>query len=104
MHSQSSYKELEKASIPIIFLKGAPAEDFRPESNSLIIFDDLMSENITEIESWFVRKAHHYKCDVIHVTQNLFPKNMRTISLNANYLIVFRNLRDASQMEVSHTL
>ena len=101
LHGQSSYKELERqVTIPMVFIKGAPGEDFLPEEKSLIVFDDLMNESMVEIESWFVRKAHHYKCDVIHVTQNLFPKNMRTISLNANYLIVFRNLRDASQMEV----
>ena len=36
---------------------------------------------------------------VIFLTQNLFHKNkhMRTISLNAHYLVLFKNPRDVEQ-------
>ena len=36
---------------------------------------------------------------VVYLAQNLFPKNKfaRTISLNAHYMVLFKNPRDASQ-------
>ena len=104
LHDQTSYREMkEKSEIPMVFVKGPPSEDFKPERHSLIIFDDLMCEDSCEIQSWFIRKGHHYSCDIFYVVQNLFLQNktQRNISLNANYLIVFRNLRDVSQLEVS---
>ena len=37
---------------------------------------------------------------MLYLVQNLFPKNKesRTISLNSQYMVVFKNPRDASQM------
>ena len=37
---------------------------------------------------------------MLHLVQNLFPKNKesRTISLNSQYMVVFKNPRDASHM------
>ena len=103
LHDQASYRELrEKSEIPITFIRGPPTDDFLPERHSLIIFDDLMCEETCEIQSWFVRKGHHHSCDIFYVVQNLFLQNktQRNISLNANYMIIFRNLRDVSQLEV----
>jgi len=38
---------------------------------------------------------------VLFLVQNLFPKNKfaRTISLNAHYMVLFKNPRDASQFQ-----
>ena len=43
---------------------------------------------------------HHRYTSVLCVVQNLFPKTKesRTISLNSQYMVVFKNPRDASQM------
>ena len=40
-----------------------------------------------------------YNVSVVYLTQNVFDKNKyaRTISLNAHYLVLFKNPRDASQ-------
>ena len=49
---------------------------------------------------WQTKKSHHSDTSVIYLVQNLFSKNKesRTISLNAQYMIVFKNPRDSSQL------
>jgi hypothetical protein len=51
---------------------------------------------------WFMRKAHHPNSSVIYITQNLFDRaaQHRTISLNAYYLVLFKNPRAKSQIGV----
>ena len=76
-----------------------------PHKRHVLVFDDLMgskkaSDHIVE---WFTRKGHHRNTSVIYITQNLFDKNnknQRTISLNAHYMVLFKNPRDKSQIEV----
>ena len=48
----------------------------------------------------FTKKSHHMNTSVLYLVQNLFPNNKdnRTISLNSQYMVVFKNRRDASQM------
>ena len=48
----------------------------------------------------FTKKSHHRNTSVLYLVQNLLPKNKesRTISLNSQYMVVFKNPRDASQM------
>jgi hypothetical protein len=57
---------------------------------------------IESIVDWFTRKAHHRNTSVIYITQNLFDRapQYRTISLNAHYLVLFKNPRDKSQIGV----
>lgn len=68
----------------------------------LIILDDLMHEagNADEVAKLFTRGSHHKNLSVILIVQNLFhqSKIMRTASLNAHYLIIFKNPRDAGQI------
>ena len=47
----------------------------------------------------FTKISHHRNISILHLTQNLFDKNKyaRTISLNAHYLVLFKNPRDAGQ-------
>lgn len=74
------------------------------QKHSLIVLDDLMHVvgQSPEMELLFTQGCHHRKLSVIFITQNIFQqaKFSRTIALNTHYLILFRNLRDASQ--VSH--
>ncbi len=48
----------------------------------------------------FTKGSHHHNLSVILILQNLFyrGKEMRTISLNAHYMVLFKNPRDASQI------
>jgi len=47
----------------------------------------------------FTKIYHHRNISILHLTQNLFDKNKyaRMISLNAHYLVLFKNPRDAGQ-------
>ena len=62
--------------------------------------NDLMAETDSRVTNLFTKKSHHSDTSVIYLVQNLFSKNKesRTISLNAQYMIVFKNPRDSSQL------
>jgi hypothetical protein len=65
------------------------------------VLDDLMSEiaeRSADVERLFSRTSHHRKVSVFLITQNIFLKNLRTITLNAHYLFLFKNPRDTSQI------
>lgn len=79
------------------FIQGLPDSY---EKGDLIVIDDLMHRLNDKIADLFTAASHHCEVSVILILQNLFPrlKVMRDISLNAHYLILFRNARDASQV------
>jgi len=68
-------------------------------TDALVIYDDLMDEADERLTRIFTHGSHHRNVSVIFVVQNFFNKNrqMRTISLNAQYIVLFKNLRDSSQ-------
>jgi len=61
-----------------------------------------MSETNDDLANLFTEGPHHRNVSVVFLTQNLFYKNkhMRTISLNAHYLVLFKNPRDAGQFSI----
>ena len=67
---------------------------------TLVIIDDLMTETDKSVSNLFTKESHHHNLSVLHLVQNVFDKNKhtRTISLNAHYLVIFKNPRDASQV------
>ena len=81
----------------IDFVEGLP-DHFEP--NSLIILDDLMAETDERVTKLFTKESHHLNISVIYIIQNIFPKGKenRTISLNAHYMVLFKNPRDAGQI------
>ncbi|KAF0138338.1 MAG: hypothetical protein FD143_3683, partial [Ignavibacteria bacterium] len=66
------------------------------------IIDDLMSSaaDSKRISKLFTQESHHRNLTVIFIIQNLFNqgREMRTISLNAHYLVLYKNPRDKSQI------
>jgi hypothetical protein len=98
---QSAFTELAELNIELV--EGIPEIDqFDPAINNLIILDDLMTEcasNVT-ILNLFTVDSHHKNISTFLISQNLFAqgKHSRTISLNCNYMIVFDNPRDRSQI------
>lgn len=72
--------------------------------NNLIIFDDLMTEciNNEDVMNLFTVGSHHKNTSVFFLTQNIFSKGKysRDISLNANYMIIFKNPRDQQQLQI----
>jgi type IV secretory pathway VirB4 component len=88
----------------IVKLNGIP-DDFRNTENkpTLIILDDFMTEIDSnaglKICELFTRGSHHRNISVVLITQNIFHKGKycRDISLNAKYLVLFKNPRDKTQ-------
>ena len=83
------------------FVEGLPQmERFDGQKRTLLIIDDLMSEADDRVSNLFTKKSHHCNISVIYIVQNIFDKNKqhRTVSLNAHYMVVFKNPRDASQI------
>ena len=81
------------------YFSGLPDDVSDLPNDSLVILDDLMTRvDRRIITSLFTKDSHHKKLSVIYVVQNLFEKDHRTISLNTQYLVIFKNPRDASQI------
>ena len=98
---QPLYERLEKF---VELQQGLPDVDsFDPRQKNLLVLDDAMGVvDKKKIASLFTEKSHHRNLSVIYVVQNLFEKGpeSRTVSLNAHYMVIFKNPRDASQ--ISH--
>ncbi|XP_071631700.1 uncharacterized protein [Temnothorax longispinosus] len=90
----------------IEFCEGLPRpEDYSADPLSpklVIIIDDLMRESSSSdaIVDLFTKGSHHKNLSVILISQNLFHqrRGQRDISLNANYIVVFKNSRDRAQI------
>lgn len=104
---QDLFDEMKRRIPHLTFHEGVPdlstVRTFsKSESHSLIILDDLMSEvgSEGEAEKLFTRGAHHLKLSVLYLVQNLFHqgKHSRTIHLNTQYIALFKNYRDPSQV------
>ena len=79
------------------------AEETTPRlhPHRLLVLDDLMSSsNQQVVADIFTKYSHHWNVSVIYITQNLFQKSpeFRTMSLNAHYMVLFKNPRDMAQM------
>ena len=68
--------------------------------NATIILDDLQLHLSADNAELFSVGARHLNCNVIILCQNLFGKNkyFRDISLNATYVVLFRNPRNSSSV------
>lgn len=102
---QKSYDEFKEILPNIVFIKGLlDMEDVNATNVNMIIFDDLMKECIESesVMNIFTVGSHHKNTSTFFLSQNLFSqgKFSRDISLNANYLIIFRNPRDLQQIQV----
>ena len=83
------------------FNEGLPSlDEFKGDKHSLVIIDDLMHETNDVVTKLFTRVSHHTNTSVIYITQNIFhpSKENRTITLNTQYLVLFKNVRDKSQI------
>ena len=98
---QSGYKEYGHN---VEFHEGLPqSADFAKDLNpKLIVIDDLMREaSNNSVVDLFTKGSHHKNLSVIFITQNLFHQGhgQRDISLNTNYIVVFKNPRDRAQIQ-----
>jgi hypothetical protein len=85
------------------FREGMPElSEFSGEIPILIIVDDFMSECNADIGKMFTKGSHHRNLSVWFLMQNFFHqgKEIRNITLNAHYIILFKNPRDIQQLGV----
>ena len=91
----------------IEFVEGLPPDlesDHYLDVNvhNLIIIDDLMSEATKDSRlcNLFTKGSHHRNLSVMCLVQNIFHhgREMRNISLNTHYLVLFKTPRDKQQI------
>lgn len=102
---QPSYDIIKAEVDGIQFIEGIlDMELISIQKNNLVIFDDLMKEciNNEEVMNLFTVGCHHKNTSVFFLTQNIFSKGKysRDISLNSNYMIIFKNPRDQQQLQI----
>lgn len=100
---QPFFGELSVSVSNVEFAEGLPTnfkEYMDGTKRTLIVIDDLMSECASDkrISDLFCKKSHHKNCSVLFLVQNLFVqgKEMRNITQNCHYMVLFKNPRDAS--------
>ena len=75
---------------------------FDKSVNNLLVLDDVMSDisRNKKAADLFTRGIHHNNISVVFISQNLYKQgpSMRDIVLNCQYLILFENTRDVTQL------
>ena len=106
---QPSYFDMMKTMSGIEFNQGIPEDIDEPDyldvsQRNLIVLDDLMAEygKDKRIADLFTKGSHHRNLSVIYIVQNVFHqgKEMRNISLNAHYIVLFKSPRDRQQISI----
>lgn len=98
---QPEYAKIRNQNEKVKFVKGLP--DFEQLSlgvRRLVVIDDMISELNSQIETMFIRGSHHLSISLMLICQNVFSrvKMFRNLSLNAHYIVCFKQPRDASQI------
>ena len=99
----STGEQLKNPTVFIKYTKGLPTEKNLKGFNTVVI-DDLLvetarSETMTNL---FTRVVHHRNVNVFCLIQNIFFKShvIRNLNLNSNYIVLFKNIRDRTQLTV----
>lgn len=99
---QPLYKDLD-----IEFIQGIPddlEQRFDGQNPTLVVIDDLMTQLHSDqrLTRLFTVGSHHRNLSVIFIVQNIFHqgKEMRNLSLNSHYIVLFKNPRDKHQINV----
>ncbi|VDI78914.1 Hypothetical predicted protein [Mytilus galloprovincialis] len=100
---QPLFTEMQQTVKNIIFVQGIP-DDLNndsfidPKYPSLVVIDDLMKDatNSKDVCELFVEGSHHRNLSVACIMQNAFSKGKenRTMSINSQYIVLFKNPRD----------
>ena len=98
---QPLYKKLPGVN----FIRGIPDDietRFKACRANLLVIDDLMTKahNDDRLTRLFSVGSHHRNLSIIFIVHNLFHhgREMRTMSLNSHYLVLFKNPRDSLQI------
>ena len=106
---QPSYFDMMRTMPGIEFNQGIPedidnADYLDVSQRNLIVLDDLMAQSGKDkrISDLFTKGSHHRNLSIIYIVQNIFhqSKEMRNISLNAHYIVLFKSPRDKQQISM----
>lgn len=66
-----------------------------PHMHIVIFFDDYLVRSLYEqqkyIVNFFLNRTHHSACSVIFQSQLLFPKNLKSLSLNSSTIVLLKS-------------
>lgn len=100
---QQIYQELDKilkqSNIPC-FISNNFDEIISPsdcELNSIVIFDDCLSEKQNKMEEYFTT-SRHFNISCIYLAQSLTSLNVRLIRDNSNFICLFKNPRHIKRL------
>jgi hypothetical protein len=85
------------------FYRGLPpTEIFDGLVPTLVILDNLMDEVDQSVVDLFTKVSHHRNLSIVLIVQSLFLKcpHARTISLNSQYMVLYKNPRDVGQFSI----
>jgi hypothetical protein len=72
------------------------------DGHMLLIIDDLYppssKDDLVLFESLFTKISHHHNITILLVAHNIFLKPIRNLSLNSHYLVLFKQIRDKTQI------
>jgi len=93
---------MNELNLNIRYHEGVPGDFKNPRGEPcLFILDDLLNDVYSSIQvcDLFTKGSHHRNISVILVTQNIFhqDRHCRDISLNTQYLVLLKNVRERSQ-------
>ena len=101
VEDQPLYKQLKN----VEFIQGIPDDlemMFKANRNNLLVLDDLMTQAHSDprLTRLFSVGSHHRNLSIIFIIHNLFHqgREMRNLSLNSHYIILFKNPRDSLQI------
>jgi hypothetical protein len=106
---QPSYFDMMRTMPGIEFNQGIPddidkADYLDVSQRNLIVLDDLMAQSGKDkrISDLFTKGSYHRNLSIIYIVQNIFHqgKEMRNISLNAHYIVLFKSPRDKQQISM----
>ena len=103
-HWQPKYEVLKEHIDSVVWHEGMPSKLFLDEiSNAIVVLDDLMAESVNNstLMGIFTERSHHQKISVILLMQNLYQQGKGSVSIqrNAQFLVLFKNPRDRSQIK-----
>ena len=77
------------------------AVEYEKKGGLQVVIDDMMNQADRNMEQLFTVNSHHLNISTIFVTQHLYVDNnaFRTMRINANYLVLFKNPASLSQAE-----
>jgi len=101
LYCYGAYQKIFSEMKGVEFNDGLPSlAEFDGSKHTLVVIDDLMHETNEVVSKLFTKVSHHTDTSVVFLMQNLFhnDKEIRTITLNAQYMVLFKNVRDKSQI------